>query len=131
MSVAASAVLDASAVLAVLHGEPGCDVVEACMRRAVVSTVNLAEVGAVLSDRGMPIHEVQSVLGSLEFEVAPFDESAAMASIALRSSTRRFGLSLGDRACLALGQARKLLVLTADRSWAQIELDLEIRLIRD
>jgi PIN domain nuclease of toxin-antitoxin system len=131
MSAAGSAVLDASAVLAVLHNEPGCEMVEAFMRRAVVSTVNLAEVGAVLSDRGMPTQHVQSVLSTLEFEVAPFDESAAMAAIALRPSTRALGLSLGDRACLALGQARRLPVLTADRNWAGIGLELDVRLIRD
>lgn len=131
MSADGSAVLDASAVLALLHGEPGCEMVEAYLDHAVVSTVNLAEVGTILSDRGVPAREVQSALGTFAFEIVPFDESAAMAAIALRPRTRRLGLSLGDRACLALGQARKLPVLTADRNWVRAELDLDIRLIRE
>jgi len=123
-------VLDASAILALLAGEPGADVVGACIPDAVVSTVNVAEVGAKLSDRGMADSDARNAVGTLGLEVAMFDEEAAYATAALRGPTRPLGLSLGDRACLALGVARNLPVLTADRNWTGLRVGVEIRLIR-
>lgn len=123
-------VLDASAVLALLGGEPGADIVGACIPDAALSTVNVAEIGAKLADRGMAAGDVRSAIGTLGLEIVMFDEDAAYASAAMRGRTRPLGLSLGDRACLALGTTRNLPVLTADRSWAGLDLGVEIRVIR-
>lgn len=124
------AILDASAILAYLKAEPGGDTVRAHLPGATVSAVNVAEVGAKLVDRGMSEHDIRTAIGVLGVEVAAFDEEAAYAAAMLRDRTRRLGLSLGDHACLALGVARGLPVLTADRSWAGLDLGIEIRLIR-
>ena len=113
-------VLDASAILAALFREPGAGVVETHYEAGIVSSVNLSEVAAKLSDRAMPSNEAQQLLSGLGLEVRPFDESLAYMAGALREATRSKGLSLGDRACLALGQAEGVPVVTVDRKWAEI-----------
>jgi len=123
-------VLDASAVLALLAGEPGAQTVSSYIPDAAISTVNVAEVGAKLADRGMREQDVRGAIGVLGLDVATFDEESAYQAAMLRDRTRRLGLSLGDRACLALGAARGLPVLTADRSWAGLNIGIEVRLIR-
>ena len=116
-----SAVLDASAVLAVAHAEPGADRVLARSGRGVMSAVNLAEVYARLLRAGVPAAEVAAGVAALVAEVVPFDRPQAEATAALHARTRPLGLSLADAACLALGAARGLPVLTADRGWAAVD----------
>jgi ribonuclease VapC len=128
-------VLDASAVLALLNNETGAERVAQCLAQGqapgcAISAVNLAEVLTKLIDRGVPAEIAAKLLQDLELAVVSVDETAALAIAGLRSATRSFGLSLGDRACLALAQAIKAKVLTADRPWAQLELGVEIELIR-
>ena len=113
-------VLDASAILAALYREPGADVVEAHYEAGIVSSVNLSEVTAKLSDRGIPITEARELLSGLGLSVRSFDEGPAYVAGALRNATRSSGLSLGDRACLALGLAEAVPVVTVDRKWADI-----------
>lgn len=96
----------------------------------MVSAVNLAEVGARLADHGIPEPEIRKIVGAVGLEVVTFDESQAYASALLRSRTRGKGLSLGDRACLSLAIARAVPALTADRIWAELDIGVDIRLIR-
>jgi PIN domain nuclease of toxin-antitoxin system len=124
------AVLDASAVLALILDETGADKVEAHLDGAVVSAVNLAEVGAKMLERGSSLEAVDAELRAAGIEVVPFDEAHALEAARLRPLTRAWGLSLGDRACLALGGLTGCPVLTTDREWAQAGLPLDIRLIR-
>lgn len=113
-----TAVLDASALLALLNSEPGSVLVaEALSAGVLISTVNLAEVVAKLSDYGVPEGEVREALMALGMQVATFGEAAAFGSGSLRRQTKAKGLSLGDRACLALALEQNLPVLTADRHW--------------
>jgi len=126
----AKVVLDASAILALLHRETGADMVEQNLSGAVVSAVNMAEVAAKLTDRGMADGDVRSVLLALGLDVAVFDADMAHASARLRPLTREMGLSLGDRACLALALVRKLPTLSADQVWAKLDVGVEVRLIR-
>ena len=123
-------VLDASALLAVFLDEQGADRVQAVMNDAEISSVNLAEIGARLSDRGYDLDELYSDLKDLQLPVAGFDEIQAESCARLRAATKAHGLSLGDRACLALAQMRKKKVFTADRAWGELNLDIEIELIR-
>ncbi|MCK6451421.1 MAG: type II toxin-antitoxin system VapC family toxin [Alphaproteobacteria bacterium] len=123
-------VLDASAILALLAGEPDTDIVRVSLPAAIVSAVNVSEVGAKLCDRGMSAPDIRNAMGMLGLEVAAFDEHAAYAAAMLRDPTRKLGLSLGDRACLALAAARKLPVLTTDRKWAGLDIGVEVRLAR-
>ena len=111
-------VLDASAVLALLGDEPGADRVAAAVEDgATIGAVNLAEVLTKLSDFGMPPSAAEDVLEGLGLEVVAFDGGSARAAAALRASTRARGLSLGDRAALALATALGAPVLTTDRAW--------------
>lgn len=123
-------VLDASAVLARMLGEPGEEAVSGLVDDARISAVNLAEVVTRLVDRGAPPEAAVAAAARLRLTVVPFDEAAAYRTGALRAGTRRLGLSLGDRACLALAEAAGLPVLTADRGWAELDLDVEVVLIR-
>lgn len=124
------AVLDASAVLALLNNEPGAAKVAAAMNGASISTVNLAEVAAKLSDYGMGQPDIENALGNLSLQIVPLDEAGAYASAALRQATQPGGLSLGDRCCLALGQTQGEEILTADRAWTRLGLSVAITAIR-
>ena len=129
-------VLDASAVLAFLHGEPGADAVsEALVDVSVVSAANWAEILSKFSDEG---EDPDTIAGRLEFEgvlfsgleVLPVTAVDARMIARLRPLARSGGLSLGDRACLALALRLGYGVLTADRQWANLDLGLEIIMIR-
>lgn len=123
-------VWDASALLALLNDEPSTVDLPALLPGAVVSAVNLSEVVTKLSDRGMPDPEARKVLEALPLTLVPFDDDQAYRAAALRPATRSAGLSLGDRACLALAAARGLPALTADRSWSRLDLPVEVEPIR-
>lgn len=126
----AEVVLDSSAIIAMLSGEPGGELVRSNLPGAIISTVNLTEVGTRLSDRGADEATIRHGIQMLDLEIATFDAEQALGAALLRPSTRQFGLSLGDRACLALAARRRLPVLTADRNWARLSIGIDIRLIR-
>jgi PIN domain nuclease of toxin-antitoxin system len=122
-------VLDASAVLALLRdGARGAEV-DARLSGAKLSAVNLAEVAQRLNDQ-WPDELVASVLAKVPYDVVDFNASLAIRAGLLRRVTRAKGLSLGDRACLALAERENLPVLTADRAWAELDLAVEVVLIR-
>jgi len=124
------AVLDASALLAVLFGERGRELVEETRGHALMSAVNMAEAYAKLSDRGTDDEEIRTTLESISVKVIDFDDGQAIATGGLRKMTRKFGLSLGGRACIALAIQQKLPVMTADRTWGNLDLGIEIKIIR-
>ena len=123
-------VLDASALLAFLFQEEGSRAVAAALEGSCMSAVNLSEVLGIFARDGKDTHIVAGWLRQLPVEIVPFDREVAAGAAALRYQTDRHGLSLGDRACLSLGLARGLPVLTADKVWKTIGLPLDIRLIR-
>ncbi len=123
-------VLDASALLALVNQEPGQDIVAAVLPRSLVSAVNASELVAKLTDQGMPENEVQDVLAALNLAVVPFDEGQGLVAGYLRAVTKHLRLSLGDRACLALGLQAQCPVVTADKAWAKLELGVEVQVIR-
>ncbi|WP_419858213.1 type II toxin-antitoxin system VapC family toxin [Candidatus Palauibacter irciniicola] len=124
MNEPAETVLDASAVLAALLNEPGAVRVERALKRgAAMSSVNVAEVAARLSQDGLSSVTVASVVRGLGVEIIPFDRQTALLSGAYRPQTQRHGLGLGDRACLATASSLGLPVLTADRTWADLDID--------
>ncbi len=122
--------LDASALLAFLYREKGADKVAAVADKACISAVNLSEVlGRFARDGHDPV-KVLGQIASTALEVVPFGAQQAALTAAMVPATSRYGLSLGDRACLALAASRGIPVLTADRAWAGLNLDIAIRLIR-
>lgn len=123
-------ILDASALLALLNDEPGGQEVAYTLPAARISSVNLSEVVAKLAEHGMPQAVIHEVLEGLGIDVVEFDRALAYRCGLLRPSTSGLGLSLGDRACIALGLAFGERILTADRRWAELELAADIDVIR-
>ena len=118
--------LDASALLALLHREPGEKKVATIVANAAICTVNLAEVVSKLQDAGIPDEAAQTAIETLGLRVVVFDQAMAFEAGRLRALTRSMGLSLGDRACLAAGIVLELPVLTADREWLKLKSKLGI-----
>jgi ribonuclease VapC len=124
------AVLDASAVLADLRDEPGAEVVRATLQGSVISSVNLAEVITKLIEYGASGAEAQALAEAGVYRVVDVDGHRAALAGALHEKTRRTGVSLGDRFCLALALETGAPAITADRRWATLDLGVEIVLIR-
>lgn len=124
--------LDASAVLAALLDEPGGDFVYGVMSESHISVINLSEVYATLLDGGMGFGLAEEVVGALPFRIRTFRDAHAVQTAKLRPLTRQFGLSLGDRACIAQAMMDGLAILTSDRRMAAAKdvLAMDIRMIR-
>lgn len=125
------AVLDSSAVIAALRGEPGGEEAASYFGRCAISAVNLQEVGKWFFDSGIAETDVRDALDALNIEVHPHDRDDAYLAAGLVTLTRRFGRGLGDRSCMALAMRLGVPALTTDREWRKIDVPgLEIRLIR-
>ena len=126
----ADVVLDASAVLAILNSEAGAEVVWEQLPGAYLSAVNAAEVAAKLVDGGAAAEEAGQTFQRLGARIMPFEAADIVPAARIRVISRSAGLSLGDRACLALASRLGMPALTADRIWAKVETGVEIKLIR-
>ena len=125
-----SVVLDTSALLAYVKGETGADDVAAVIGDAVISTVNYAEAVTKLVEKGMSLPLVRMALGIAGLEVVDFDRNLAEVAGAMFAITKPFGLSLGDRACLALAGREGVYAMTGDRIWSSLGAEFKVRLIR-
>lgn len=123
-------VLDSSAILAALLEESGAERVYAAIDDSVICAVNASEVIAKLVEKGVPETEARIRYEALRLEVVAFDENLAITAGLLRSATRHRGLSLGDRACLALAIREDSIAVTADRKWADLDVGCRIEVIR-
>ncbi len=124
------AVIDASALLALLNNEPGADIVADVILGGVISSVNLSEVISKLSELGVPGEAIHQILQPLAMNIIPFDEEQAYQTGFLRTSTQNMGLSLGDRACLCLAKMLGLPAITADRAWVDLAIGVVVKVIR-
>ena len=122
-------IVDASAVLAILRDEPGAEMAAAHAKNGLISAVNLAEILSKASDFGMNLEAVRRHVDRLEIAVEPFSSRQAEISGDLRKQLRHGRISLGDRACLALGIDRNTRILTGDRKWAELALDLPVEIV--
>lgn len=123
------AVLDSSAILALLNQEPGSQRVVEVLSDAAVSTVNCAEVFTKLDEWKMPAADFETVLRVIP-TIVDFDFALARRVGELRTLTRHLGLSLGDRACLALAEREGGRAMTAERKWRELDVGIAIELIR-
>lgn len=126
-------VLDTSAVLAILFRETGQDVVRSALHEgALLSTVNFAEAVTRLVRDGMAADRAAAAITALPIGLRDLDAQLATDAGALFTQTRPFGLSLGDRACLALARHEGVPALTGDRVWLEVAplLGVAVRLIR-
>jgi ribonuclease VapC len=122
--------IDASAILALIQGEPGADLAAQAIRRGVVSVINLTEVVGKLAGRGYTNSQIRDRVQRLRLDVAEFTIEDAFRTGLLRPVTRKAGLSLADRACLALAQRLGKPAVTSERRWATLNLGIKIQLIR-
>ena len=123
-------VLDSSAILALLGREPGADVVENLLGRIVICAVNLAEIQGKLVGRGIATTAASFAILGIVSDVVDFNHDRALLTGSLLADTKALGLSLGDRACLALGIVLKAPIYTADRAWTKLRLGVDVRVIR-
>lgn len=126
-----SVVLDASALLAFIHREPGSDLVLSKLSGSVMSAVNYAEVLKKLVERGATLEAARQQVNYLPVIIRPFDRAQAFETAAIWPVAKEFGLSLGDRACLALGLIEGATVFTADTQMAATNLPVKVKLLRD
>lgn len=126
-----SVVLDASALMAFLHSEPGGDMVWQALSDALISAVNYSEVLKKAIERGKEAKKVASAIRRLSLVIVPFDEQLAMTSAELYPQAKQHGMSFADRACLALGVQRGVTVLTAERKMKLVALPIKVKLIRN
>lgn len=126
----ASVVLDTSALLAFVHGEPGGQMVARLIGDAAMSAVNFAEAVTKLVNRGASLDQAKHVLSFAEVDIIDFDRRQAEATGALVSRTRSQSLSLGDRACLTLAMELGLPAVTADPSWKSLGVNVTVQVIR-
>ena len=127
------AILDSAAILAFLNREVGHGpITDALAAGAGVCTANVAEIVGILMRRGLTAGEATQALDDLPLTIVDVDLDLALRAGIMEQPTRRYGLSLGDRLCLALAARERLPVMTADRIWAQAgpSIDVEVRLIR-
>lgn len=126
----APAVLDASALLALLNDERGADVVATHLAAAVISAVNWSETYAILRRSGVVGEELAAGFAETGIEIVPFSADDAEAAGELALATRAAGLSLGDRACLALALRLGATAITADRAWLKVKTGVRVICVR-
>jgi ribonuclease VapC len=123
-------VFDASALLALLHRERGVEAAEAALEGAAMSTVNWVEVHQRSLARRVDVTGLRTELQALGLELVPLSVDDAEHAAELRERTRHLGLSLADRACLALASRLDRTVLTTDRAWLDLDLGIHVQAIR-
>jgi ribonuclease VapC len=128
--ISRSCVLDASALLAFLRSEPGGETVQELLGTSAISSVNWSEVIQKALEKKTPVEGLREELESLGLEIIPFTAGLAEKTAHLRAETRSLGLSLGDRACLALAGDLGRPAVTADKVWRDLTLRVEVRVVR-
>lgn len=123
-------VFDASAVLAVINDEIGGKEITTYLKHSIMSAVNFSELVNCLARANISIHEARNIINDLLSEIIFFNEEQACLTAEFKIATKKYGFSLGDCACLALGKLHNVPVITADRVWKEVDLGLKIVLIR-
>ncbi|ESA37135.1 protein domain protein [Leptolyngbya sp. Heron Island J] len=125
-----SVVFDSSAIIALIKEEPGHEIVRPYVHEGFSLTVNFAEAVAYFARTISSKAVLWEILAPFMDGIVPLNKETSFLTGYLSRETKRQGLSLGDRACLALGISKKMPVLTADKKWAELDLPVDVRLIR-
>jgi ribonuclease VapC len=123
-------VIDSSAILALLNQEKGAEIVEKKLDCAIISSVNFSEVLVIAARNGLPQEDFSQLLSNIFSNIVNFDSKQAKIAASLDKITKKHGLSLGDRACLALAKQEKCAVLTADKAWKKLDVGVVVEVIR-
>ena len=124
-------VVDTSAIIALINREKGAEIVEKHLDSSIISSVNFSELLTVLQREVFKdSREFFELIKSAFLHIENFDSKQAEIAASLDKITKDYGLSLGDRACLALAKSKNLPVLTADKAWKSLEIGVKIQLIR-
>lgn len=123
-----SEVLDASALLAWLQDEPGAD--EVSLEGAIINSVNWSEVLQKAQQKGIDVRDIREELEALGLELRGFGLEEGQKAAELYPLTKAFGLSLGDRACLATAASVSGTAVTTERAWTMAEHGVSVRVIR-
>lgn len=124
------AVLDASALIALLRKEPGAEQVAAVLTDSCISSVNLAETYGKMVEYGKRLEDVAYQIERLRIPVIPFDSGQAQIVASFWKLTRSIGMSLGDRACLALALQRSAPAFTTEKDWLRCDVGVHVVKIR-
>lgn len=130
MARSGNVVLDASALICLVRREKGWERVGSFGVTALISAVNLVEVVYGLERHGMPLEAIDPALRPVVGRIVAFDDQQAYVAASIHARTRDSGLSLADCACLALALSEKAVVVTADKEWKKLRLDIEIVQVR-
>jgi len=122
--------LDTSAIIALLKKEPGYEILEGLIANSSISSVNLSELVAVLVRSGITEDEIDEIITDIAPEIIPFSENLAIQAGKLAKHTKDFGLSLGDRACVATGIHHNMTIYTTDKIWQELKPLADIILVR-
>lgn len=124
-------VFDSSALIALLAKEKGYELVKNHMRDAIISTVNIAEVYKYcIETQKIPLNETRKIIKLLGIKIIDFDDDQAAINADLVSKTKKYGLSLGDRACIALAVIRNHSIITCDKIWQEVDMGVELIMVR-
>jgi len=124
-------ILDASALLALIQEETGAEIIKPLLKFSVMSAVNVTETLSVLQRTNISPEEGLTLITDIVTTIVPFDLEQAEQVAKLHPLVQLQGLSLADRACIALGIKLQIPIYTADRIWDELKLDnIDIRLIR-
>lgn len=113
-------ILDTSALIALLKKEPGHETIASVIANSAVSSVNLSELIAALTRTGVSEEDVDEIITDLVPEIVPFCENISIKTGKLAKLTQSYGLSLGDRACIATGDHYQMEIYTADKIWSEL-----------
>ena len=124
-------IFDASAVVALLAKEKGFEVIKRHLKNAIISSVNISEVYKYCIDKqNLAADECKNIMGISGIKIIDFDEKQALIAADIYPKTKEYGLSLGDRACIALAIEKKYPILTCDKIWEKINLDVKFIMVR-
>lgn len=125
-------ILDTSAILAVMFKEPGMEKVVPFLPAACTSASNRTEALSIIAKcfQCSTAHEAEKLYQPLKIETIPFDQRQSNLAVDICIRSRTLGLSTGDCACLALAVDKGLPVLTADKAWAKLDIEVDVQLIR-